>query len=337
MAEKRYQVFISSTFVDLQEERQKVIQSIMEMDCMPAGMELFPAMDQEQLDFIKSVIDDSDYYIIIIGARYGSVGDDGISYTEAEYDYAVSKGIKVIALIHENPASLPFSKVEGSEEGRRKLEEFKLKLKSGRLVRSWTKAEELPGVVALSLQKTIKAYPAIGWIRGDSAASSDILSQINDLRVENSTLKQALAEAKATIAEPPSDLASGEDRFSLEAKYSHSYSTGMNVTNIRLRWNEIVGYLGTSLMRPITMMAVQSNLEIAIARHRRWTRCNIAYYDVDTIGIHLSQLGLVKISAGPSTKGEAHVWWQWTDRGTRHMTQLRLVRKTEADEADQLS
>ncbi|APX87313.1 hypothetical protein BV511_22955 [Methylorubrum extorquens] len=335
MAEKRYQVFISSTFVDLQEERQKVIQSIMEMDCMPAGMELFPAMDQEQLDFIKSVIDDSDYYIIIIGARYGSVGADGVSYTEAEYDYAVSKGIKVIALIHDDPTSLPFAKVEGTEEGRRKLEEFKLKLKSGRLVRPWTRAEELPGIVALSLQKTIKAYPATGWIRGNSAASSEILSQINDLRLENSKLKQDLAEARAAIAEPPADLASGDDRFSLEAKYSHSYSSGMNATTIRLRWNDIVGYLGSSLMKPMTMLAVQSTLEIAIARHRKWTVCSITYYDVDTIGIHLSQLGLVSISAGTSTKGEAHIWWQWTDRGTRHMTQLRLVRKPETDEDGQ--
>ncbi|WP_268844130.1 DUF4062 domain-containing protein [Aeromonas caviae] len=50
---KRYQVFVSSTFADLQDERSKVIQTLMEMDCIPAGMELFPAMDEEQFEFIK--------------------------------------------------------------------------------------------------------------------------------------------------------------------------------------------------------------------------------------------------------------------------------------------
>lgn len=45
--DKRYQVFISSTYVDLQEERQSVLQTLMEMDCIPAGMELFPAADEE--------------------------------------------------------------------------------------------------------------------------------------------------------------------------------------------------------------------------------------------------------------------------------------------------
>jgi hypothetical protein len=74
----------------------------MEMDCIPAGMELFPAMDDDQLAFIKGVIDDCDYYVILIGGRYGSVNEQGVSYTEAEYDYAVAKGLKVVALLQPN-------------------------------------------------------------------------------------------------------------------------------------------------------------------------------------------------------------------------------------------
>src|SRR6185503_5392570 len=110
--DKRYQVFVSSTYADLQHERQRVIQALMEMDCIPSGMELFPAADEEQLKFIKRVIDDCDYYLLIIGGRYGSVGADGVSYTEQEYEYAVSRGLKVIAVIHENPDEIPFGKSE---------------------------------------------------------------------------------------------------------------------------------------------------------------------------------------------------------------------------------
>ena len=61
--DKRYQVFISSTYTDLKEERRAVIQTVIEADCIPAGMELFPAADEEQLTFIKRVIDDCDYYL----------------------------------------------------------------------------------------------------------------------------------------------------------------------------------------------------------------------------------------------------------------------------------
>lgn len=50
--DKRYQVFVSSTFIDLQEERRHVMQALMELDCMPSGMELFPATDDDQWSLI---------------------------------------------------------------------------------------------------------------------------------------------------------------------------------------------------------------------------------------------------------------------------------------------
>ena len=108
--EKRYQIFISSTFSDLKDERKKVMQTIMSLDCIPAGMELFPAMDEEQFEFIKRIIDDCDYYILIIGARYGSMDENGVSYTEKEYKYAISKNIPVMAFLHDDISSLPLNK-----------------------------------------------------------------------------------------------------------------------------------------------------------------------------------------------------------------------------------
>jgi len=161
--DKRYQVFVSSTFLDLEKERGRVLQTLMEMDCIPAGMELFPAADEEQLEFIKKVIDDCDYYIVIVGGRYGTPTVDGISFTEKEYDYAVS--LKVIALLHEHPEELPAKNSEWDPETMRKLRAFRDKLAKGRLVKTWNRGDELPGLVALSLQKTIKSFPAVGWIR----------------------------------------------------------------------------------------------------------------------------------------------------------------------------
>ena len=54
---------------------------LMEMDCIPSGIELFPAADEEQWDFIKKVIDECDYYLLLIGGRYSSLSPEGISYT----------------------------------------------------------------------------------------------------------------------------------------------------------------------------------------------------------------------------------------------------------------
>ena len=38
--EKKYSVFVSSTYTDLQEERKKVIDALLQMNCFPIGMEM---------------------------------------------------------------------------------------------------------------------------------------------------------------------------------------------------------------------------------------------------------------------------------------------------------
>src|SRR5688572_26345136 len=144
---KRYQVFVSSTYADLKQERQRVIQALMEMDCIPSGMELFPAADEEQWEFIKRVIDDCDYYLLILGGRYGSTTPEGASYTEKEYDYAIEKGIKVIALLHANPDEIPMGKSESDPELRGRLKSFRERVAKNRLVKVWRTADELPGLV----------------------------------------------------------------------------------------------------------------------------------------------------------------------------------------------
>src|SRR6516164_7657763 len=114
--EKRYQVFVSSTFQDLQQERQEVIQALLELDCIPSGMELFPAANEDQWTLIKKVIDDCDYYIVIVAGRYGSVGPDGRGYTEMEYLYAVETGKPIIGFLYKNPDLLPVNRCEISAE-----------------------------------------------------------------------------------------------------------------------------------------------------------------------------------------------------------------------------
>ncbi|WKK71475.1 DUF4062 domain-containing protein [Rathayibacter oskolensis] len=84
-------MFISSTFTDLIEERRAVTEGLLKIDCLPAGMELFPASDDDQWTLIKGMIDQCDYYLIVSAGRYGSTDDDGVSYTEKEYDYAVQR------------------------------------------------------------------------------------------------------------------------------------------------------------------------------------------------------------------------------------------------------
>ena len=81
--EKRYQIFISSTYSDLLEERRAVMDAILDLKCFPSGMEMFPAVDMEQFEYIKQIIDESDYYVLLLAGRYGSTAPDGIKIGRA--------------------------------------------------------------------------------------------------------------------------------------------------------------------------------------------------------------------------------------------------------------
>ena len=180
----RHQVFVSSTFTDLKEERAEVIQALWEMDCIPTGMEAFVASNEDQWKVIQRVIDDSDYYVLIIGGRYGSVTSEGISYTEKEYRYAKELGIPVLAFVHNNPENIPVGKSERDEEYRRKLELFRSSVMKDHPVRTWSSPTELGGLVSRSLLREIKISPRPGWVRNDSSSPIALLEQVNLLRVQ---------------------------------------------------------------------------------------------------------------------------------------------------------
>ena len=82
MLEKKYQVFISSTFTDLVEARRKVRDAILSMYHFPVGMELFGAANEEQ-------------WQISIGRLLAGILEQG-----ADLDAVCSLSIQLPALRH---------------------------------------------------------------------------------------------------------------------------------------------------------------------------------------------------------------------------------------------
>ncbi len=336
--DKRYQVFISSTYADLKEERQAVIQTVIRADCIPAGMELFPAADEEQLAFIKRIIDDCDYYLLIIGGRYGSVGKTGISYTEQEYDYAVQKRLNVIALIHGTPDEIPFGKSEQEPELRTRLEAFKNKVKSGRLVNFWNSSSELPGLVALSLLNAIRTYPAVGWVRANRIANEDVLNEINELRKQNAQLEATLAH----VAPRPAleDLAGLDEKVSIYGRYRNSHQQMYSSWSTNTTWRKMFGYVSPYLIKHPNELVVKDVLAKALLVESsfRGTDPTLDDQAFQTVGVQLKALGLVAIDYTETTTGAMGLFWSLTGAGERLMLELRTVRtnattESQADES----
>jgi len=336
--DKRYQVFVSSTFEDLQEERKEVMQALLELDCIPAGMELFPASNDDQWTLIKNVIDDSDYYLLIIGGRYGSENQDGISYTQMEFEYALQQGKPIISFLPKDPASIPAGKSESDPSKREKLEKFK-DLAKKKLVRFWTSASDLGSVVSRSMVKLIRSCPAEGWVKSNSAVDEESLKEISRLQKENNELKRQL-EAMAT--QPPKGtekLIQGEDKikisFTFETQDAY-YRTDSYEHSASFTLNDLFVCIAPSMIDECSEYVMKQRFKEMIAEYltfnagfKNYKLRSIQIYqnDFDLIKVQFKALGLICLSDKKRALKDTETYWKLTPYGEYLMTQLLAVRK----------
>ena len=198
---KKYSVFISSTFLDLENERETIRKLVIDMGYIPLGMESFPATNEEQFSYIKKVIEDCDYYILVIGGRYGSLTDDGISYTEKEYDYAIKKNKVVLAFIHESSDNFPAKVLDKDHNLRAKLNIFRNKASNGRVVKFWGNKEQLGYQAMTSLHQAVDNYPTVGWVRGDFQNTSEVSQEFRRAEGELFLLKHEVTDLRKKMEE----------------------------------------------------------------------------------------------------------------------------------------
>jgi hypothetical protein len=190
----KYQIFVSSTYEDLREEREQVVKAILEMGHIPVGMEMFSAADEEQWKIIARQIEECDYYVVIIAHRYGSL-DDAISFTEKEYDYAIRYKVPVFGFIIDETASWPANRIYGESDKKEALEQFKEKIKR-KVVNFWKSAEDLHGKVAIALMKAFSTNPQPGWVRSNQISAPEVTAELIRLSAENADFRAQLEEAR---------------------------------------------------------------------------------------------------------------------------------------------
>lgn len=249
----RYQVFVSSTYEDLREERQHATQTILEAGSFPSGMELFPASDETQWELIKRVIEESDYYIVIVGGKYGSIGPSGKSYTEMEYDYAVEKNVPVLGFVKTGLDDLPSKLVEQNSERRNLLDSFRDKVLS-RTCRKFRDPLELGMVVMKSLMHEARVRPRTGWVRADQARSEedrrreiDLQKKLDDALICVQELDRELRDRSVLVDEIPRErLSQGSDLFYFTVSFKDQ-SKLLITEEVPASWDEIFCAIGPAL------------------------------------------------------------------------------------------
>lgn len=331
MSTKKYQVFVSSTFRDLVDERQDAIRNILDLKHIPAGMELFPATDVDQLSYIYKVIDECDYYLLIMGGRYGSLDAEGVSFTEREYDYAVISGKTIIAFVHDDLESIPVGKSETGEAILRSLNAFREKVKAGRLVRGWSTRQNLEPQVLKSLIHAFNDFPQMGWIRGDQAATEQLLAQSNRAMQENAELRQKLAEISPVLKPSIEGLADLEDKFNIRYRTSTYYprsGTEYNDREIELYWRDIFLHLAAKLDKARTSPIISDAVAEAIKQSGKpQTFVGMDETDLVRIKVHLEALGLIQVRVSNTTQGGVAEFISLTPGGREKFLEGFVVRK----------
>lgn len=353
--DRRYQVFISSTFTDLKDERQAVLRAVLELDHMPAGMELFPAGDESAWQLIQDIIDGSDYYILIVGGRYGSLDETGLGYTEKEYDYAITTKKPVIPLLHENPDNLPREKTETDEAAWVKLKTFRAKVERRHTCVYWRGPDDLKAKVIIGLTAAVKRHPGVGWIRADEVPSDATLA---DLLALKNRVAELEAEVAASRDRPPAGseaLAHGDDTFSVHFAfvgrrrvdaYPYHEDEGFKAT-ILPTWDSIFAAVAPCMIQEASAATLrrafltffeaegrrtfQDRKEF---KHRELRDFEFQHDEVETCIVQLRALGLIRESTRKRSIRDAGVYWTLTPYGNTLMVQLRAIRRSPlADEA----
>ncbi|MBL8696608.1 MAG: SUMF1/EgtB/PvdO family nonheme iron enzyme [Planctomycetes bacterium] len=207
MAEPRpYTVFLSSTYRDQRDRREKLFKVILDAGLHPLGMEQFKGIDQLPLDESLEHARKCDLYLGVVAWRYGFVSKEhGKSFTELEYleAFKIEGKTRLVFVVDDD---VPRSRMEEDTDTdnldrhalQRLLDGFKARLRADAMgVRPFEKDEDLLSKVGIALSKWAEKQRARDAQAGRAVvAASPHHSSSPQLAPSESLLPNYLAAAR---------------------------------------------------------------------------------------------------------------------------------------------
>ena len=183
--------------------------------------------------------------------------------------------------------------------------------------------------MALSLPKTIKTYPAIGWVRGNHAASADLHEELNAVRKENAALKELLAEVTSSKSDVIEDLAGLDESFTIHGVLFEYDMDERSLWEHSMTFGEIFAVLSPYVLEHSANDALESALTRAVFQKtgRTYDSAWTDDQDMKTIILQFKALGLIERHQVKVNNSNQVAVWRLTPRGEQVMTDLRIIRK----------
>lgn len=331
---KKLQVFVSSTFLDLKEERQAAVAGILLAGHIPAGMELFTAGDEAQMEVIKRWIRESDVYMLILGARYGTLEPkSGKSYTQLEYEYAAELGKPSFAVVmsgslYDDRKSNP-SVVE-SPESRCLYDDFRAQVLS-KISSSFENNDQIKLGILGSLRDIADRPNLMGWVRASEVPSvQPLVAELSALQAERDALKVQLAARPSALAINGRELAGIDDSVPLSILYKTESNGTKRSLSVTTTWRSIFHIVSPFLYEfpndTLLSMKVAKKLFVDAKSYEPYT----AEIDADswgTVKIQFEALGLTTYQYLKSVGGSMNLYWHATEAGKQLAAAVRVVYK----------
>lgn len=324
MNNKKYQVFISSTYADLTEERKKILDVLFMADCIPAGMEAFVAADTEQFEVIKQVIDLCDYYVLIIGKRYGSIHPGtGKSYTEMEYDYAIEQGIPVLVFAIDENIELASDKVETDKSKIEKLKMFRTKAMTNRLASIWATPEDLTGKLAISIMKARTEIKRPGWQRAVDFDEASLRREIMELKNENKKLADDLKAAREEISFLTEETDIAFEDCEVKIEYHYQSQSGLRAGSLNVSLQDLFITIATEMMEvSIVEPLVEKAIKVKFLFGKRESRLD----DKQFVKKMLNQYRALNLVYSYWNNDNRELYWGLTNKGRKVRDDTILIR-----------
>lgn len=313
-------------------------------------MELFVATDQDQWDLITGVIDLSDYYLLIIGARYGHVTEENISYTEKEYNYAVETDKPIIAFVHANPDAVPQGKTDKNTDKAQRLADFRERVRNGsdgkrRNVGEFNSADELAAKVSRAISNAMRKYPGVGWVRGDQAMTVETQKEILDLKQKLTALESEKLAAESALVEDTEQLAQGSEEITLTLFVEDkSYKTPQEETiypKSTTTWDALFKSIAPLMIDEASERGVRTRLRDhlwngnfmtkqavdSIRKREHEVNYGVTTNSWDLVTVQLRALNLIDTGTKKRPVNDDTKYLTLTQRGRRHLMKLRAIKK----------
>lgn len=349
MIDKRYHVFISSSGPDMQPERSVLAQTLASLGFFSWGLE---ARTPLTTAFARRQIDDCDYFVLLLGSRYGDLSASGVSYVHLEYIYAITKQKPVLVILHESPETRSPECQEPTKEGQRKFEDFRRQLQRERdMVVTFREPKELEVILRHAMPQLTQRYPSLGWVRPSDAPMKALQLENDKLRekvahltnlsksrigINNAQLKNSLQNS-AQIEDESSQLdvpvVSGDEVISFDYRV-HAYQDG-NFRELRPRrkmtWNEILFAVGPGfrpaapedsfarLLNEYLNISALGDVHEVMPRAHATARCQINVRSLHAIKMQLKNNHWI-VPIGRDDRH--HILWGLSSVGESHLNSL---------------